>query len=189
VLDELDPHGTVRQEYWSDGFIEFVAETSWNGRPVVLVGGTRNDFRAASLAVFPPDEVTGSAPAQRPAYVCRDCAAGGQQAFFLFPSLCSARRQGQATVFEAWIEQGDRLRVTVAQGTGPGTGTTYYSLPSDGSLAGAEISHEFQQRHALLERQGLVDHRFGPTDDREMFPVRHWDGRRFVELPGVPVAH
>jgi hypothetical protein len=106
VLDELDPHGTVRQEYWSDGFIEFVAETSWNGRPVVLFGGTRND-----------------------------------------------------------------------------------SLPSDGSLAGAEISHEFQQRHALLERQGLVDHRFGPTDDREMFPVRHWDGRRFVELPGVPVAH
>ena len=55
VVQELDPHGAVRQEYWSNGFIIGVVETSWNGRPVVLVGATNNDFRAASLAVFPAD--------------------------------------------------------------------------------------------------------------------------------------
>jgi len=189
VLEELDPHGAVRQEYWSNGFIEFVAECSWNGRPVVLVGGTNNDFRAASLAVFPADGVGGAAPAARPAYACRDCAPGRPQALFLFPSLCSARLHGQATVLEAWVEHGDRLRVTVAQSTRPEVSATYYTLGPDGSLVGAEISHEFQRQHAALARQGLVDHPFGPTDEREMLPVRRWDGSRFVELPRVPVAH
>ena len=186
VLQELDPHGAVRQEYWSNGFIELVAETSWNGRPVVLVGGTNNDFRAASLAVFPPDGVTGSAPAARPAYACRNCPAGGPEELFIFPSLCATRRNGQAGVLEAWVEHGDRIRVTVMQGLAAG-GATYYTLGPDGSVLAAEISREFQSQHVLLERQGLLDHPFGPSDDREMFPVRRWDGRRFVELPGVAV--
>lgn len=185
VLQELDPHGGVRQEYWSNGFIELVAEASWNGRPVVLVGGTNNDFRAASLAVFPPDGVTGSAPAARPAYACRNCPAGGPGEVFLFPSLCATRRNGQAGVLEAWVERGDRIRVTVMQESG----ATYYTLGPGGSVLGAEISRELQSQHALLERQGVLDHPFGPTDDREMFPVRRWDGRRFVDLPRVPVAH
>ena len=188
VLQELDPHGAVRQEYWSNGFIELVTETSWNGRPVVLVGATNNDFRAASLAVFPPDGVTGSAPSARPAYACRNCPAGGPEDFFLFPSLCAARRSGQAGLLEAWVEHGDRIRVTVMQG-GAGGGATYYTLGPEGSVLAAEISREFQAQHALLERQGLLDHPFGPIDDRDMFPVRRWDGRRFVELPRVTVNH
>jgi hypothetical protein len=188
VLQELDPRsGAVRQEYWSNGYIEFVAETSWNGRPVVLAGAANNDLRAASLAVFPPDGVTGASPAARPAYACRNCPSGGPEAFFLFPSLCLARRGGQAGVLEAWVEHGDRIRVTVMQGGG--AGATYYTLGPDGSPVSAEISREFQLKHALLERQGVLDHPFGPTDDRDMFPVRRWDGRRFVELPRVPVAH
>jgi hypothetical protein len=189
VLQELDPHGAVRQEYWSNGFITLATETSWNGRPVVLVGATNNDFRAASLAVFPADRVTGSAPSARPAYACRNCPAGGPEEFFLFPSLCAARRSGQAGLFESWVEQGDRIRVSVMQGGGAGVGMTYYTLGPDGKVLAAEISREFQAQHALLERQGLLDHHFGPVDDRDMFPVRRWDGRRFLELPRVPVAH
>jgi hypothetical protein len=190
VLQELDPRsGGVRQEYWSDGFIEFVTETSWAGRPVVLVGGTNNDFRAASLAVFSPDGVSGAAPAARPAYACRNCAPGGPEALFVFPSLCTARRSGQASLVEAWVERGDRLRVRITQGHGASPSATYYTLGPDGALLAAEISREFQAVHALLERQGVLDHAFGPTDDRDMFPVRRWDGRRFVELEAVAAAH
>lgn len=191
VLQELDPHtGAVRQEYWSNGFIDLVAETAWNGRPVVFVGGTNNDFRGASLAVFPPDRVSGSSPAVRPAYACRNCSPGGPEALFLFPSLCTARRAGlQAGLFEAWVERGNRIRVSVTQGGTSSHAATYYTLGPDGELLGAEISRELQAQHGLLERQGILDHRFGPTDDRDMFPVRRWDGRRFVELPGVAVDH
>lgn len=83
------------------------------------------------------------------------------------------------------MERGDRIRVSVSQGYG----ATYYMLGPDGAVRSAEISREFQSQHALLERQGLLDHPFGPSDDRDMFPVRRWDGRRFVELPRVAVTH
>jgi hypothetical protein len=190
VLEELGPRdGAVRQEYWSDGYIEVVREESWAGRPVVLVGGANNDFRAASLAVFSPDAVSGSTPAARPGYVCHNCPAGAPQDLFLFPSLCIARRHGQAGLMEAWVEHGDRIRVTVAQGEGTSGGATYYTLGPDGAVRNAEVSREFQAAHALLERQGILDHPFGPRDDQDMFPVRRWDGRRFVELPGVKVVH
>lgn len=176
----------MRQEYWSNGYIELVAEATWSGRPVVLVGGANNDFRAAALAVFPADGVAGAAPAARPAYACRNCPPGGPEAFLLFPSLCLSRQTGQAGVLDAWVENGDRLRVTVAQ---EGRTATFYTLGPDGTVLAAEISREFQAHHALLERQGILDHPFGPRDDRDMFPVRRWDGRRFVDLNVVPVAH
>jgi hypothetical protein len=186
VLRQLDPRdGAVRQEYWGNGYIEVVHEDTWAGRRVLLVGGTNNDFRAASLAVFPPDGVAGSTPAVRPGYACRDCAPGGPEALFLFPTLCIARDRTQASVHEAWIEKGESLRVSLEQAGG----ASYYTLGPGGELRAAEISREFVANHAILERRGVIDHPFGPADDQDMFPVRRWDGERFVELPSVPVDH
>ena len=186
VLRELEPRdGTVRQEYWSNGYVEFVHEDTWKGRRVVFAGGTNNDFRAASLAVFPVNGVAGSTPAVRPGYACRNCPPGGPEALFVFPTLCVARGPVQAGVLEAWVEDGRRVRVTVMQGEG----ASYYTLGPGGELLAAEISREFQAGHARREREGGLDHPFGPRDDAEMFPVRRWDGTRFVDLPPVTVAH
>jgi hypothetical protein len=190
VLRELDPRdGTVRQEYWSNGYIEVVHEETWAGRRVVLLGGTNNDFRGASLAVFPVDGVTGSTPAVRPGYACRNCPPGGPEALFVFPTLCLARPGGQAGIHGVWAENGERLRVTVGHRAGDDLVASYYTLGPDGGLLQAEISREFQAVHAGVERRGDLDHPFGPRDDAEMFPVRRWDGARFVELPPVKVAH
>lgn len=190
VLRELDARdGTVLQEYWSNGYISLVHEDTWAGRPVVLVGATNNDFRAASLAVFAPDRVAGSTPAALPGYTCRDCPPGGPESLYVFPSLCAARAGGQADLLEAWVEGGDRLRVTVDQGaSSTGVSPTYYTLGPGGALLSVEVSHEFRAEHARLERGGLLDHPFGPRDERDLFPVRRWDGRRFVELPPVAVS-
>lgn len=191
VLQELDPRdGSVRQEYWSNGFIHSVREDVWAGRPVVLVGAGNNDFRGASLAVFPPEGVTGSTPAARPGYACRDCTPGHPEELFVFPSLCIARRGGQAGAPEVWVEKGDRLRVLVSQGDATlGTAYVYYMLGPDGALVSVEISPELQAQHAALERQGALDHPFGARDARDALPVKRWDGRRFVDLPRVPVEH
>jgi hypothetical protein len=190
VLRELDPRdGAVRQEYWSNGYIEVVREETWAGRQVLLVGGTNNDFRAASLAVFPVDAVAGSTPAVRPGYACRNCPPGGPEVIFLFPTLCLARPGGQAGVHGVWVENGARLRVTLGHNAGQVLVASYYTLGPGGEVLSAEISREFQAHHVLLERQGALDHAFGPRDDADMFPVRRWDGTRFVELPRVKVAH
>jgi hypothetical protein len=191
VLQELDPgRGSVRQEYWSDGYIEVVREETWAGRRVLLVGGANNDFRAAALAVFRPGLVTGSTPARRPAYGCRNCAPGGPEAVFLFPSLCISRRTGQAGVYDVWGEKGENLRVAVSQGSATRDGQTasYYTLGPDGTLLSGEISREFQADHALLERQGILDHGFGTRDERELLPVLKWDGTGFRPLPLVAVT-
>lgn len=191
VLRELDPRdGSVLQEYWSNGYVGLVAEATWAGRPIVLVGGVNNDHRMASLAVFPPDGVRGAAPAERPAYACRDCAPGGPELFYLFPTLCAARRAGgQASILEAWVEGGDRLRVNVAHSIRSRLLSTYYTLGPDETLLAAEISRELRVQHAALERDGEVDHPFGPVDEREMLPVLVYDGSRRRALAGVPIDH
>ena len=176
VLQELSPRdGAVRQEYWSDGYIEVVHEESWAGRPVVLVGGANNDFRAASLAVFSPDAVSGSAPAARPGYVCHDCPAGGPRDFFLFPSLCIARRHGQAGLMEAWVEHGDRIRVTLAQGERTSGGAT---------LLHAGTRRRGAERRDLPRVPGGSRAPRAAGDPRP--PVRRAGRRRHV--PGAPVG-
>ena len=189
VLRELDPRdGAVRQEYWSNGFIETVQEEH--------LGRAARRPRRRHQQRLPRGEpgglptrtrVAGSTPAVRPGYACRDCAPGGPEALFIFPSLCLARERGQAGVHEAWVEQGERVRVQ--RGAAGRRGRRYYVLGPRGTLLAAEISREFQAAHARLERQGVLDHPFGPRDDADMFPVRRWDGTRFVELPRVKVAH
>jgi hypothetical protein len=191
-LQELAPDGSVLQEYWSDGYIDFVAIERWKGRSVLLAGGTNNDFKAASLAIFDPDRVAGAAPARPGAYACHGCPAGGPEELLLFPSLCLPRASGaQATVEEAWVEGGTHIKVAVTQSAAgvAERGDTYYTVGPDLHLTAAEISGELQLVHRLAEKKGLVDHPFGAKDDVEMFPVRRWDGRRFVDLPTVPVSH
>jgi hypothetical protein len=185
-LQELDPRGTVRREYWSDGYVDYVAEATWRGHQILLVGGTNNDLEGASLAIFDRDAVGGRAPASRAEYKCSSCPEGGPQELVVFPTLCMARKEGAATLVEAWVEGDDRLMVIVNQGERDAV--VYYTLDRDLVPVHAEISPTFQQAHVLLERQGLLDHPFGPRDVAAMFPVQRWDGTRFVDLPRVKVT-
>ncbi len=96
VLQELDPRdGAVLQEYWSNGFIETVHEDTWAGRPSSSSAAPTTTSARRAWRSFRPDAVAGSTPAVRPGYACRDCAPGGPEALFLFPSLCLAREQGR----------------------------------------------------------------------------------------------
>ncbi len=109
VLRELDPRdGTVRQEYWSNGYIETVREETWAGRPVVLVGGTNNDFRAASLAVFRPDGVAGSTPAVGPATPVATAPPAGPRPSSSSRPCASPGEAGRPASTSAWVEKGER---------------------------------------------------------------------------------
>jgi hypothetical protein len=198
-LQELDPSGSVKGEYWSDGYVNSVSEDTWRGRPVVLVGSANNEFKGAGLAILDRDRVSGSAPATKPDYICSTCPGAHPREFVVFPSLCLlTRRGGIAALLDAWVEGGERLMVQVVQGFGSADGsesagagpvTAYYTLGPDLVPVHAEISAELQAVHASLEKGGLLDHRFGARDDAAMFPVRRWDGTRFVDLPRVKVEH
>ena len=80
----------------------------WAGRPVVLVGGTNNDVRGASLAIFDPVRAGGTTPAVRPGYPVGTAHRAGPRDLFIFPSLCiCAASAGRRPSHAAWVEQGD----------------------------------------------------------------------------------
>jgi hypothetical protein len=195
-LQELAPDGGVRQDYHTDGRITSVSEARWAGRDVVFVGAADQDQDGASVAIFDRDAVAGSAPAARAGYDCTSCTLGGPREFIAFPRLCATSVGDSVAIDGVWVENGDG--VTVATGhrrdarAGPGTPDqllAFYRFDRNLDLVHAEVSREYQVAHDSLWRQGLLDHSYSHADDARLFPVRRFDGRRFVTLPAVGVGH
>lgn len=193
-LRRLDPRGKLLSEYWSNGYVEFVDETVWRGRKVLLVAGVANDVRGGGLAIFDPPVAAGHAPSADANHLCRGCPAGGPILRLTFPTMCVFRRTGGiAAVLEAWVEAGDRLKVAVHQGydrvgDSPGAVYVHYTIGPDLTVTQAAVSSEFAALHARLEKEGQLDHSLGPRDDADMFPVRVFDAAGVRELKRVAVS-
>jgi hypothetical protein len=195
VLQRLNPRGDVLSEYWSNGYITWVSTHTWRGRSIVLVGGTNNEHRGASLAIFDAGQVTGSAPAENPRYVCGDCPPGRPLAFVVFPRLCMTRVfEHQASVEHAWVDGEDRFVVSVTHGSARTSGdlerpaVAFYTLGADLTPHRVELTREFHMVHAELRRGGHLDHDFGEADEADFFPLLKWDGQRYVPLPAAPIV-
>lgn len=194
-LQRLDAQGTVRSEYWSNGYVTFMQTATWRGRPAMLVGATNNEHRSASLAIFEGEQVEGSAPAANPRYRCADCPPGRPAAFIVFPGLCAARvDDGQPFVEQAWVDGAGRLVVGVNQGKGvrPSgdvwSANVFYTLDTDLRPTRVEFTREFHSLHALLERRGLLDHPLGEVDRKALFPLLLWQDEGWLPLPPAPVV-
>jgi hypothetical protein len=195
LVRQLDPNGHVLSEYWSNGYVEYVTTGRWWGRPVTLVAGTNNEHRGASLAIFDGTGVQGSAPAVKADYTCMDCPPGRPLAFVVFPRTCMARiRDGQALVHRAWTAADDRIVALLRHGESVVNGVheaaeAYYTLGPDLAPERVELSREFMLVHSALQQVGQLDHAFGPSDEKDFFPMLRWDGDRFTALPTAPVKH
>jgi len=192
LLVELDPAGQVKSRYWSNGFIDKVVEATWDGRPSVIVGATNNESRGASLAIFDREHVTGAAPAIDAGYRCVDCPAGAPLEFIIFPRRCIARAsRTQATIDQVWVDSGGRLHVSVVEQSlvepYEFVGVWYW-LDAWLMPLRVELWPALLRRHRDAELSGLLDHSFGRSDEADLFPVRRWNGSRFVDLPPAPVA-
>lgn len=183
LLLELDARGNTKSTYWSAGYVESIATAVWRGKPVVLVGGTHNESRGASLAIFEAGKIGGSSPAARDAYQCRDCEGAGPMEFLVFPRLAIARAvDGQATVLEAWVDGADGVHVLA--GDGPGVSSTagaWYTITSSVGLGKVEFTAGTEPFHNRLFREGRIASPFTPEGLADARPQR-WDGRSFVEI-------
>lgn len=195
LLQQLDAAGNPVSHYWSNGYVEFVGTGTFDGRPVVLVGGTNNEHRGASLAVFDGSQVRGSAPASKAHYRCTDCPPGGPSAFLVIPRICLARtKDTTAFVRAAHTDASGRIIVQVEHAAARLNGRdqsadVYYTFGPGPTLERVELTREFLRIHESEERAGRLDHAFGTADEREFFPVLRWKGDRFLPLPPVPVTH
>jgi hypothetical protein len=190
LLVEVDARGATKSTYWSNGYIESMAVTRWNGADAVLVGATHNDTRGASLAIFDHGQVRGSAPAMDDKFKCKSCEAGGPKAFIVLPRRCVGRAvAGQATVAELWVDDRDRIHALVGEGprTGPDfASNVWYTLDRDLSFLAGELTLQSKAFHERLEREGTLDHAFGTTDLKEIQQILTWNGTDFASLRTSP---
>jgi hypothetical protein len=141
--------------------------------------------------VVDADNPFGSSPAETDGFRCRDCPPGGPLAFLIFPLMEVGREaDARAYVSEVRLEPEDTMSIRVSQGSGaPGEPplaepTVYYVLDQRFHVMRAETGDDYRLSHARLELLGRLDHRFGPRDLRELFPVLSWAGARFVRDMG-----
>jgi hypothetical protein len=192
VVEKLDPAGRLVGQFWHPGFISRIQPWTFQGRRVVLLAGANNDFNSASLAVLDPDRPTGTAPARRDHYQCRDCPPGDPLAFVVFPSTDIDRLQDAEQAIESVVEDdAGNLTVQLWRGSafpelaGYDRAVTLYRL--DGHLRPLSADHQpsFVIMHNELFRLGRLNHPYGPQDEAALWPVYRWNGQAFDELrPG-----
>lgn len=191
LLEKLDGAGRRTAEYWSNGQITSLMTSEDGGKPIVFVGAISNEFKGGSLAALDAGNPSGSAPAASDDYRCTGCPPGQPLAFLVFPRLDVTAAIGtHASVSNVFRDQLDQVLVDVHHDVGDGvpqelrsSAMTHYRLDRQYHVVGADLGERLPQVHALFERKGLLDHPFSDArDDRYLWPVRRWDGARFVEI-------
>jgi hypothetical protein len=196
ALLTVDSRGQVISKYWQDGYIETVAPVVWHGRPTVFVGGTNDESRGGSVAVFENVTPGGSAPAKESQRECSGCPPGKPTAFLLFPAGEIAASQfgggtaksGSATVTRVWTDATDSVLVYVGEGPRTAQGNfdalLMYQFSTGLALKGADPSEGLLRAHRELERRDLLDHPFDAARERvRWFPVHLWKGGWSVLWP------
>ena len=194
LLQRISPRGEVLSEYWSNGHIRTIRPATLRGRPFLLIGGYNNERHGGSLAFLDLAHPSGTAPAEKPAYRCMDCADGEPSEFLVFPPADimneTTQFQGSAVVVDARLTGQDDVVVTVFQTSAnvPGEATTLegtinYTL-SVGDLSFRSLlpGWSYLAIHKTYERTGRMNHAFGPKDEADLAGVVRWSRGRFVPL-------
>jgi len=191
VIERLDAAGQVRSEYWSNGFIGAFARFEIGGRQQTFVGSNNNETGGAGVAVF-SGEVTGSAPAVVPKYVCTGCPPGTPTAFLVFPASRLQREMDDiAEVHRIVRSDQEHLTVEVIVGRAPDPGIphaiAYYTLDRNLRVIKAELGSGFR----TLQRQMEAVHRVTAAtrfrDDGDLYPVRRWNGHGYDLINGPEI--
>jgi hypothetical protein len=190
VLERLSPAGQVTGEYWTSGQVASVEVSPPGGRRLVFVGATDDEHRDASLAVLDESRPMGVNPSASSSYQCEGCPPGTPVAFLLFPRIEAARVVDSfAIVDDIRIDAFNQVIVSVRHETTAlidentrGKSRTRYFLDAAFRILNGEFDPSYRSVHAQLEKARLVDHPFGPRDERDLWPVLRWDRDKFVRI-------
>jgi hypothetical protein len=184
VVHKLDSTGTVRGEYWSNGYITSLKTAQWDGRRVVLVGARNNEHESASLALLDEDRPSGTAPASDSRYRCRTCPEGHPLAFVVFSKPERLRQlPDTAPVTIAQTDLNGSVVVWVDFGQDSDTtASVFFTLDRQLRPVRVDTADTFDAGCSQLVRKGIIP-AFRPGEGLEQLrSVLWWNGRAFVEL-------
>jgi hypothetical protein len=188
LLVVLDGRGRRLSTFVQAGQIRALAVSERQGRPLVLVGGMNNAYRAAALAVLDGSSLRGHAPVPAgSAYECLSCSPELPSRYFLFaPSDVNAASGLPYDFVRQVAPMPDGYEVyTLETGSGiapPPVGEVVYRFSLGFDLLRAAVSDTWVPAHAVFEQSGQLDHggaecpllRHGPAPVRAWEPARGW---------------
>jgi hypothetical protein len=188
LLMEVDHAGAIKSKYWSNGYIEDVGVVAFGDRRRVLVAGTHNDSRGASLAIFDYGAVAGAAPAVFDKFRCKTCDRGGPARFLVFPRQCIAEAvAGQAAAQMMKVDAAGRVFLFAGEGPrNPGgdlAAGVWYTVDPQLEQSSMQFAVASSLLHNRLENAGRLSHSFSsPMHLSEPGTILEWADTRFVAV-------
>lgn len=189
LLLVLDGAGRRLGSFVHPGQIRSVRALEVAGRPLVLIGGVSNAFRAAFLAVLDGATVTGHgpAPADSP-FECTSCVAGNPLRYFVFPpsDICLASGLPYNATRDLTVRGEGFEAYTRESNAGAPLAEMVFRFSRDFDLVEARSADSWTA-HEALERAGKLDHGVASCPwYGNPPPVREWDpSGRWVDLRPV----
>ena len=192
VVEKLDARGGLLGEFWHPGNVTAMAPAERQGKAVMLLGASSNEYHGAALAVVDRSNPTGTGPALRPKFTCSGCPPQPPLDYLVFPGTDVERLQeNNAGVLRVRVAPGGEVTVVVnhalhlahfGRGRAVIVGHTHYILGTDLGPLSAQHQPDYRALHNEAHRLGILDHPFSTADDHALWPMLRWDGTRFEEL-------
>jgi len=196
LLQRIDVRtGKPTSTYWSNGYITAVSSATRNGRRILYVGASNNEFKAASLAELDASHPTGFAPAAKAKYRCQTCLPGTPETFIVFPKPERFGRTDatgsveiidligpseiDVRVIHAWHPGAPNIRSTAIYRFAPSFALIHVD-PADGYMATYSALVDLK-----MARAGFAEP--GRTRD-EFLPLLKWNGSGFSPVREVAPA-
>jgi len=185
----LNGQGRLVGEYWHPGHLFQVGFADLDGdeKPKLLLGGVNNGAHAATLLVFDPDNVSGTATGLSDArFGLRDLPAGTERAVVIFPRACLAREGPTPEPYNRLIElkiTKNRLHLVVTAGILTSDPRyLIYQMDYGLNIHAVIASTAFQQTHLNWERSGFLNHALFPNEIDQL-ASRVIVERRYADAP------
>jgi hypothetical protein len=167
----LDGQGKLVGEYWHPGHLMKAgfADLDGDGKQKLLLAGVNNAQHAATLVVFDPDNVRGTAAGlAEPRLGFQGLPQGTEEAVVLFPRTCLAvggPKQEPYNRVTNLIVTKDRLQVEVSAGVSAADPREIlYDLDYGLHALAVDAFPPFQQAHREWERAGILKHSLYPDE-------------------------
>jgi hypothetical protein len=191
ALIRLDSKGVVTGEFWNDGHINTLKPFRLGDREVFLVGASTNETRSAVLAVVDQENPWGSAPALTPRYSCLDCPAGEPLRYLVFPRTAVSKEANPVSgITHIRVDKAGQSVLTVEHWglnrpgeAAPSFAPAHYIFDARLEPRSAEFGQGYLLAHRKLYVEGYLKEPLRPGDEKELWPVREWDGNGFAPLP------
>jgi hypothetical protein len=171
----LNGRGKLIGEYWHPGWLRLIAsaDIDHSGNEKILLAGINNGEHSATLIVFDPARVSGTAKQLGDAkFGFPGMPRGTEEAVVLFPRSCVSRLGPRSISYNRDSElrvTKDRIFVIVTEGFGePEVPRLTYELDYDLNVLSVEPNEAFGWKHAEMEKQGILDHKLTPEDLRDI---------------------